>query len=182
VGDADEISGNAFVVLKLLGPDKHTKGPGAARGGLSAVWASQDAGTSRTMPPPTGTIGAGDGAANMAFRRRASATSNCGADQARAALVKAFTEADLDHSGMVNKEELAVVIRDQLHIQLQDPVNDLDIIFGSPNKRTHTRSLLPTQCKHRRTVQECARDRICRQAGRHVLDFAWRDHAMGSVL
>jgi hypothetical protein len=39
--------------------------------------------------------------------------------------------ADLDKSGMVNKEELAVVIKEQLHIQLQDPVNDLDIIFGT---------------------------------------------------
>jgi hypothetical protein len=32
---------------------------------------------------------------------------------------------------MVTKEELATVIKDQLHIQLQDPINDLDIIFGS---------------------------------------------------
>ena len=138
--------------------------------------------TSRTMPPPTGTVGAGEGAANMAFRRRSSATSNCGADQARAALVRAFAEADLDHSGMVNKEELALVIRDQLHIQLQDPVNDLDIIFGSSNKRTRTRSLLRTQCKHRCTGQECARDLVCRQTGRHVQNIAWHDHAMGSLL
>jgi len=42
---------------------------------------------------------------------RSSATSDCGADQARTSLVKAFAEADLDHSGMVNKEELSVVIR-----------------------------------------------------------------------
>lgn len=39
--------------------------------------------------------------------------------------------ADLDKSGMVTKEELALVIKDQLHIQLTDPINDLDIIFDS---------------------------------------------------
>jgi len=39
--------------------------------------------------------------------------------------------ADLDKSGMVTKEELAIVIKDQLHIQLTDPINDLDIIFDS---------------------------------------------------
>jgi hypothetical protein len=33
---------------------------------------------------------------------------------------------------MVNKEELAAVIKNHLHIQLQDPVNDIDIIFGTP--------------------------------------------------
>lgn len=67
----------------------------------------------------------------MAFRRRSSATSNNSAEQARNALLVAFEAADLDKSGMVNKEELAVVIKEQLHIQLQDPVNDLDIIFDS---------------------------------------------------
>jgi hypothetical protein len=38
--------------------------------------------------------------------------------------------ADLDKSGMVDKEELGQVIRSQLQVQLQDPINDLDIIFG----------------------------------------------------
>jgi hypothetical protein len=33
---------------------------------------------------------------------------------------------------MVNKRELAAVIKNHLHIQLQDPVNDIDIIFGAP--------------------------------------------------
>ena len=45
---------------------------------------------------------------------------------------RAFDAADLDSSGMVNKEELAAVIKNHLHIQLQDPVNDIDIIFGTP--------------------------------------------------
>lgn len=40
--------------------------------------------------------------------------------------------ADIDKSGMVDKEELATVIQNQLHIQLQDPINDLEIIFGQP--------------------------------------------------
>ena len=108
-------------------------------------------GTLRAMPPPAGSIGAGDGAASMAFRRRSSAASNNTAEQARAALVRAFEDADLDHSGMVNKEELAVVIRDQLHIQLQDPVNDLDIIFGLA---THT-------CVH---TTPCGTPRVVRGA------------------
>ena len=33
--------------------------------------------------------------------------------------------------GESDKEELAKVIRDQLQVQLQDPINDLDIIFDS---------------------------------------------------
>eukprot|EP00277_Geminigera_cryophila_P026466 CAMPEP_0179464206 /NCGR_PEP_ID=MMETSP0799-20121207/46095_1 /TAXON_ID=46947 /ORGANISM="Geminigera cryophila, Strain CCMP2564" /LENGTH=264 /DNA_ID=CAMNT_0021267903 /DNA_START=152 /DNA_END=946 /DNA_ORIENTATION=+ len=74
---------------------------------------------------------AADGGANMAFRRRSSAAGNNTAEQARAALIKAFEGADLDKSGMVTKEELALVIKDQLHIQLTDPINDLDIIFDS---------------------------------------------------
>ena len=114
------------------GPSLRTQRDQASAGRTQTAPAD---GTRSEMPPPAGSIGAGEGAANMAFRRRSSATSNNTAEQARAALVHAFEEADLDHSGMVNKEELAVVIRDQLHIQLQDPVNDLDIIFGLA---THT--------------------------------------------
>ena len=38
--------------------------------------------------------------------------------------------ADIDKSGMVDKEELGQVIKNQLQVQLQDPINDLDIIFG----------------------------------------------------
>lgn len=83
------------------------------------------------MPPPVGAVMASDGGAHMAFRRRSSAAGNNTAEQARSALIKAFEEADMDKSGMVNKEELATVIKDQLHIQLQDPTNDLDIIFDS---------------------------------------------------
>ena len=37
----------------------------------------------------------------------------------------------MDKSGMVDKEELGAVIKNQLHVQLQDPINDLDIIFGT---------------------------------------------------
>jgi hypothetical protein len=38
--------------------------------------------------------------------------------------------ADIDKSGFVDKEELGRVIKVQLNVQLQDPINDLDIIFG----------------------------------------------------
>ena len=38
--------------------------------------------------------------------------------------------ADVDRSGMVDKEELGKVIKDQLQLTLADPINDLDIIFS----------------------------------------------------
>lgn len=90
------------------------------------VKAGQDA-----MPPPAGGVTSEQAAAQMAFRRRASSCSNTSMEGARMALVRAFDAADLDNSGMVNKEELAAVIKNHLHIQLQDPVNDIDIIFDS---------------------------------------------------
>ena len=51
--------------------------------------------------------------------------------------------ADLDKSGKVDKEELGVVLKDQLHIQLQDPVNDLDLIFGATQCRVVEFTYLP---------------------------------------
>ena len=42
----------------------------------------------------------------------------------------AAQSADIDKSGFVDKEELGRVIKVQLNVQLQDPINDLDIIFG----------------------------------------------------
>lgn len=83
------------------------------------------------MPPPKGSMDAAAAGNAMAFRRRASSSGNNTADQARAALVTAFEAADMDKSGMVDKEELGAVIKNQLHVQLQDPINDLDIIFDS---------------------------------------------------
>lgn len=67
----------------------------------------------------------------MSFRRAKSTQGNTDADGAREALRLAFQSADIDRSGMIDKEELAKVIRDQLQVQLQDPVNDIDIIFDS---------------------------------------------------
>jgi len=83
------------------------------------------------MPPPTGSIMASEAEQSMFFRRRSSACSNTTADQARAQLLRAFEDADKDQSGKISKEELSIVLRNNLQIQLSDPVNDLEIIFDS---------------------------------------------------
>jgi hypothetical protein len=81
------------------------------------------------MPPPKGSIGAHQGGQELAFRRARSSAENCKADQARSALLNAFKSADVDRSGMIDRHELARVIKDQLHVQLNDPINDLELIF-----------------------------------------------------
>jgi len=83
------------------------------------------------MGPPKGSISATEGGQQMAFRRARSSSGNANAEQARQALVQAFQSADIDRSGMIDKDELAKVIKDQLQVQLTDPINDLEIIFDS---------------------------------------------------
>ena len=51
-----------------------------------------------TMPPPAGSVMAGDGGSQMAFRRRSSAANNATADQARSALIAAFEVETADAS------------------------------------------------------------------------------------
>ena len=53
------------------------------------------------MPPPKGSVGADGQGQQMAFRRAKSTGGNATAEQARAALVRAFEAADLDRSGMI---------------------------------------------------------------------------------
>jgi phage terminase large subunit-like protein len=60
------------------------------------------------MPPPKGSVGAGEEASahQMAFRRAKSTTGNTTADGARDALKRAFEAADLDRSGSIGANKI----------------------------------------------------------------------------
>lgn len=83
------------------------------------------------MPPPKGSADASAQQQQMDIRRATSSQGNTDAQGAREALKRAFESADIDRSGFVDKEELEKVIRVTLQVQLQDPINDMDIIFDS---------------------------------------------------
>ena len=73
------------------GGQERDLGPGDGTGGAR----------SDRMAPPKGSVGADGGGQQMAFRRAKSTGGNATAEQARAALVRAFESADLDRSGMI---------------------------------------------------------------------------------
>eukprot|EP00960_Hanusia_phi_P020349 600231-Hanusia_phi.AAC.8 len=69
---------------------------------------------------------------SMKFRRTTSATQNATATQARLQLKEAFKvvqEIDKDSSGAIDQNEFQDVLK-YLQIQLQDPLNDADTVFG----------------------------------------------------
>ena len=63
------------------------------------------------------------------LRKCVSTGYNQTADLCRLNLKAAFHAADRDHNSMVTHPELEMVLRDELYITLQDPHDDLDIIF-----------------------------------------------------
>ena len=79
-------------------------------------------------------------------RRTSSVGQNCDMYTIRLQINQAFQEADKDGSGHLSKQELLKVL-DTLNITLQNPVDDMDVIFGANGRlrvmKTHFRMLMP---------------------------------------